>query len=901
MSTELEQELGALRLQYDSFVESSQELEQELERELKDAQKTLDEAAKKRAAAEDKATAALENYSKLMKEQERVQQDLAKTKEKLTQSDTDRVRLENANTELQQRVRILEGTEEDLKHKLENAQEDVIFIQGDLDDLKAAKEESERNLRAELAQFLQHGATGLASPIAAATPSPKRSLNETAQSLDFDSSCETVPMTPQQQKQILEQQQENTELIEELEKELEAVSAKLAESEKQNEELNEELSRGNDEIINLSQQRAEAEAKLKAEMAALKASLEKTTSELGTASSAQLTAQLAESQKAAAAEKAGLEKQLADKEKAAAAEKEALTKQIATLQASGSDAAAQLTAQLAESQKAAAAEKAGLEKQLADKEKAAAAEKEALTKQIEALQTAREEKNALVEKVQLLESSLNEAVSIADELSTQRQAAAAEVASLQQQLRSLHESHAEAVAKSGQLSAQLFEVGMQHATEKDSLQQSLESCKAQLAGEKDALQKQVSALQVSAAKAAELIFKLEERVHQQEGVETQLAAVQLELEQRSHDEERHAAQIESLTQLLQVKTSEMESVQQRLVQQASEVAVSHQELVEALELELREAREKLLSTERDRNVLLVAVDRHAEQLDAATSAAAKLREQDLQVLTAERDKDREAATALQLRLQTLEQELVAAQNAAMTFTRVETTALTTPISPSRLPLPAVADVLADMRSSHPRAAAEQAMSHNDAAAMKAELSRQLELFDTMRASNAALLGKLQVLQGTIQVCCRTRPPSDQELSQGGRVCVDASDEMQLQCFDHRGNVWRSFAFDHVWRPEAGQWEVFADIEPLLLNVIDGFNVCILACKSHGRQHDYLLVPSPITNNSPLLPFPPLLHSCLPLARRRADGFGQDVHNERQWLAVRRVVPNAQQALRAAGL
>ena len=44
---EKQRELDNLRAQFDSFVESSQELEQELERSLKDAEASLAEALKK--------------------------------------------------------------------------------------------------------------------------------------------------------------------------------------------------------------------------------------------------------------------------------------------------------------------------------------------------------------------------------------------------------------------------------------------------------------------------------------------------------------------------------------------------------------------------------------------------------------------------------------------------------------------------------------------------------------------------------------------------------------------------------------------------------------------------------------------------------------------------------------
>jgi len=46
-----------------------------------------------------------------------------------------------------------------------------------------------------------------------------------------------------------------------------------------------------------------------------------------------------------------------------------------------------------------------------------------------------------------------------------------------------------------------------------------------------------------------------------------------------------------------------------------------------------------------------------------------------------------------------------------------------------------------------------------------------------------MLNKLQALQGNIQVCCRTRPPSYQELANGGKICIDAADDTELMCYD----------------------------------------------------------------------------------------------------------------------
>lgn len=81
---------------------------------------------------------------------------------------------------------------------------------------------------------------------------------------------------------------------------------------------------------------------------------------------------------------------------------------------------------------------------------------------------------------------------------------------------------------------------------------------------------------------------------------------------------------------------------------------------------------------------------------------------------------------------------------------------------------------------------------------------------------------MQAARGNIQVCCRSRPPQDQELANGGKVIIDATDESELLCFDWKSEYWKSFTFDRVWRPELNQADVFSDVEPLILSVLGKF-------------------------------------------------------------------------------
>ena len=159
-------------------------------------------------------------------------------------------------------------------------------------------------------------------------------------------------------------------------------------------------------------------------------------------------------------------------------------------------------------------------------------------------------------------------------------------------------------------------------------------------------------------------------------------------------------------------------------------------------------------------------------------------------------------------------------------------------------------------------ATEKAIVSDDIEILKAELKIIMNRHDNVRSTNAVLMKKLQAKVGNIQVCCRTRPPTDLELAvthsdtayaqghvhgqgQGskgcvGKVCVDVSDDDQLSCYDKRNETWRSFAFDRVWPLDATQEDVFSDIEPLLLSVTEGYNTCLLAYGQTGSGKTFTM-------------------------------------------------------------
>jgi len=53
-------------------------------------------------------------------------------------------------------------------------------------------------------------------------------------------------------------------------------------------------------------------------------------------------------------------------------------------------------------------------------------------------------------------------------------------------------------------------------------------------------------------------------------------------------------------------------------------------------------------------------------------------------------------------------------------------------------------------------------------------------------------------------------------------------------------VWKSFVFDRVWKADANQAEVFADVEPMVVSVLDGYNACILAYGQTGSGKTFTM-------------------------------------------------------------
>ena len=268
-------ELESLKKSYEEFIESSGALERELEDALKESESKCTDLNKKKTVAEEKYTSLYERYVASGNQLTICQKDLTNALEKLANADQKRIALEQRIDELEESVRILEATEEDLTYKLSKSEEDIIFLQNDIDELKSERENSERRLKTELtdiqAELAKYDINTAKDNNESSTndehdDNENKSITTTAETNNIlpnnnnttnttekeEFNTGTISATQQQQQQ---QQNEvtdmNIEIIEELELEIEELNERLRETELQNQQLNDEVSRLADELITI--------------------------------------------------------------------------------------------------------------------------------------------------------------------------------------------------------------------------------------------------------------------------------------------------------------------------------------------------------------------------------------------------------------------------------------------------------------------------------------------------------------------------------------------------------------------------------------------------------------------------------------------------------------------------
>ena len=248
------------------------------------------------------------------------------------------------------------------------------------------------------------------------------------------------------------------------------------------------------------------------------------------------------------------------------------------------------------------------------------------------------------------------------------------------------------------------------------------------------------------------------------------------------------------------KILQMEKLNCKLMQQAAEVKEAQDEVIKELEEKVMFLSTKASSVENDRNELLLSIER-TERLRETEKKGFELEINKLN------DECKQRST---IHHQTPLVPMVLNGDSAVTKALMNSTLVS----------------------------ASAAQQSNDPDFVKDELKKQAAALNNLRDHNAKLLHRLQSVLGNIQVYCRPRPPLESESTQ--KICVDVLDNCEVTCFDNRAETWRSFVYDRVWAPDATQSNVFADIEPMILSVVEGFNTCLLAYGQTGSGKTYTM-------------------------------------------------------------
>ncbi|KAM0040497.1 putative minus-end-directed kinesin ATPase [Helianthus debilis subsp. tardiflorus] len=113
---------------------------------------------------------------------------------------------------------------------------------------------------------------------------------------------------------------------------------------------------------------------------------------------------------------------------------------------------------------------------------------------------------------------------------------------------------------------------------------------------------------------------------------------------------------------------------------------------------------------------------------------------------------------------------------------------------------------------------------------------QLECSERRRLYNQVI-----ELKGNIRVFCRCRPMNHDEISKGSSSVVDfdSAQENELKIIGPDSSK-KQFKFDHIFRPEDNQAAVSAQTSPLVVSVLDGFNVCIFAYGQTGTGKTFTM-------------------------------------------------------------
>jgi hypothetical protein len=170
--------------------------------------------------------------------------------------------------------------------------------------------------------------------------------------------------------------------------------------------------------------------------------------------------------------------------------------------------------------------------------------------------------------------------------------------------------------------------------------------------------------------------------------------------------------------------------------------------------------------------------------------------------------------------------------------------------------------LANLKSLHQKEKDEMLLQSSQAVSkavseVRANLGKEIEkatekwqqLFLKEEKARKALHNKVMELQGNIRVYCRVRPVLDVERKSGeDSVIVSFPGENEINLLTEKAGRpdgrLEAFEFDRVFDPKSTQADVYSNVDPYVISVMDGYNVCIFAYGQTGSGKTHTMEGSP---------------------------------------------------------
>lgn len=144
------QELKQVQDSFDEYTQSSHELEQELEQELSRAEKKNAFLSAKNQQFEFDLQSAREKLESALAQAHKYERELFGLRDELALAIEAKRKLEQEQDDLVTQVRILQATEEDLRHKMERELEEKVFLVSDQEELHREHELAAERFRTEI-------------------------------------------------------------------------------------------------------------------------------------------------------------------------------------------------------------------------------------------------------------------------------------------------------------------------------------------------------------------------------------------------------------------------------------------------------------------------------------------------------------------------------------------------------------------------------------------------------------------------------------------------------------------------------------------------------------------------------------------------------------------------------